>query len=603
MIKAESKAAERNLRSASPHRNAYKSDFQAIKCSFDGPKSESVSKNVTNGSSDSREESRGRPFGTRVNKIKNIFLQMDGQQEYQEGKPNLKPDVPQTSPTKMQFPINAHKVSFNSASSPESLDKTPKGDEVEIDKVALAEKFSVTRKLFERGIKEKAVTEKQPSNRVVNRLSFGSASEEGKSTRRVSGCSETLGKVEQTPGSTVKSHAEEMADGEKRHAPRVSLNAGPISKRLENYMVENDAEDNHASAGKEELTSAKQHVQPTSPTRDSLHKTTSSVKEAADSVNNVANKNKDEPAPAGSSFGLKPTYTSLETKSVSLTADTAHKLHSSEETTSVSHGYKFSSSPTDRLNRTSVGGDEAKPHSPPPKDEKQSLTSTEGSQHADSAKYQEKAKRKDGTTLSCAGDKPPIQPSVPETRVGSTVRAELVVVQNESSESEDNEDENVEDQKNHRDLKRSSGAEKSHFETDHQRGADTVNEGRLLEDDEEEKEEDGFVVSQDGEDDEAADEEATPEKQVDRASPAVYGIENAAFVDDRDVDQVIREEEEKEEVEADEEDQTYEEYDDCYEAPGLSDEDEPPPKRKIKFSTDPIWVSVFCCLCEALLLI
>ncbi|XP_037542887.1 neurabin-1 isoform X2 [Nematolebias whitei] len=609
MIKAESKGAERTLRSASPHRNAYKSDFHSIKCSFDGPKSEATSKNVTNGTSDTREESRGRPFGTRVNKIKNIFLQMDGQQqESQEGKPTLKPDVPLTSPTKTQFPVTAHRVSFNSASSPEShnLDKMPKGEDVEIDKVALAEKFSVTRKLFERGIKEQTVTEKQSPNRVVNRLSFGSASDEGKSTRRVSGSMENNGKMEQTHVSTVKSLSDEMADGEKRHAPRVSLNAGPISKRLENYMVENDTEDNHTSAGKEGMVSTKQHstaqhIQPTSLTRDSLHKPTSPVKEAADSVNNVTNRNKDnKPASLGSSFGTKPTGTSLESKSVSLTADNTHKLHSPEETAPVNHSYKSSSSSVDRFSRTSVGGDEAKPRSPPQRHEKQSLISTGGAQHADKAKYPEKAKSKDDMTLVSTGEKPPSQTSFPESKVGSTVRAELVVVQNESSESEGNEEENLEDsafeeQKHYRELKRSFTADDPSSNTALLRGTDAVDEGRILEDDydfyvKEEKEKGTFVFSQDGEEDEATEEDATLEKQVDRASPAVYGIENAAFVDDRDVDQVIGEEEEEGEVEGDEEDQTYGEYDDCYETPGLSDEDEPPPKRKIKFSTDPILI-------------
>ncbi|XP_017279960.1 neurabin-1 isoform X2 [Kryptolebias marmoratus] len=599
MIKAESKGAERTLRSASPHRNAYKSDFHAIKCSFDGSKSEAASKNVANGSSDTREESRGRPFGTRVNKIKNIFLQMDGQQqESQEGKPTLKPDVPQTSPTKVQFPVSAHRVSFNSAPSPEShnLDKTPKGEDVEIDKVALAEKFSVTRKLFERGIKEQVVADKQSPNRAVNRLSFGSAADEGKSTRRASGSSETAGKVEQTHVSTAKSHPDEMADGEKRLAPRVSLNAGPISKRLENYMVENDTEDSKTSAGKGGMVSAKQHnttqhIEPTSLTGDGLNKPTSPLKEAAGSVNNVANKNKDKdnkPAPLGSSFGLKQTVTSAEPKSDSLTADATHKLHSS-------------SSPADRFSRTSAGRGETKPQSPPLRDEKQSLPSTGGSQHADRAKYPEKAKSKDNDALSSTGDKPPGQTSSRESKGVSVVRAERVVVQNESSESEENEDESVgggafEEEQHHKDLQRSFTAEKLSFNPARQRGTDTVDEGRILEydwdlDETDKKEEDSFIVNQEDEEDEAAEEEAALEKQVDRASPAVYGIENAAFVDDRDVDQVIREEEEEEEeVEGDEEDPSYGEYDDCYEVSGLSDEDDPPPKRRIKFSTDPILV-------------
>ena len=635
MIKAESKGGERTLRSASPHRNAYKSDFHAIKCSFDGPKSEGASKSYANGSSDTREDSRGRPFGTRVNKIKNIFLQMDGQQqESQEGKVAVKPDVPQVSPTKAQFQGSTHR-----ATSPESqnLDKTPKGEDVEIDKVALAEKFSVTRKLFERGIKEQPAAEKQSPNRVVTRLSLGSGSDEGKSTRRVSGSSETSIKSEQTPTSTVECRSDEKADGEKRHSSRVSLNAGPMSKRLGNYMTENDSEDNSTAAAKGEVLSAKQHsttedLLPTSPTRDSLHKSTTPVREATNSTPVTTNKNASQTASVinkPASLASKPTFpvTNAAYKSVSPTTDATHKPASPEQTTPVSQGYKRTSLSGDGFSRTSVGGDEGKPHSPPPRDVKQPLPSAGGFQSR--AKYPEKARSPDSVIHSATMDKPPSQTTSLDARGVGMVRAELVVVQNESSESEENEDENVEDNVFEKlkvqsskdlttELKRTFLSEKlncnpaHHVAKDAQRIAETVGEGRVLEDNEQfgVKEEKGeeSLVRQDGdtireEDDEAAEEESELEEQVgqsvlDGASPVVYGIENAAFVDDRDVDQVLREEEEEveeeeEEVEEEEEeDQMYREYDDCYEAPGLSDEEEPPLKRKIKFSTDPILVSV-----------
>ncbi|XP_035995181.1 neurabin-1 isoform X1 [Fundulus heteroclitus] len=595
MIKAENKGGERSLRSASPHRNAYKSDFHAIKCSFDGPKSEDGSKTFANGSSETREESRGRPFGTRVNKIKNIFLQMDGQQqEPQEVKPALKSDAPHVSPTKLQFPVNAHRVNLSSASSPEShnLDKTPKGEDVEIDKVALAEKFSVTRKLFERGIKEQPTADKQSPSRVVNRLSLGSASDEEKSTRRVSGGRESGGKLEQTPTSAAKSCSDEVADGERRHVSRVSLNAGPLSKRLENYIVQNDSDDNNTSDGKEGATSAKQHstaqhTQPSSVSKDGLHKPTSPVKEAADApfVNSVAIKSKDSKSGSlGSSFGSKPTSPDSATVST--------KLCPSEQTASVGHGYKLPSSSADRFSRTSVG-DGGKPPSSPPGEEKQPLPS---------ARHPEKPKSNDGHT----GAKPQSQASPPDSKGGSTVRAELVVVQNESSDSEEEEEEEISGDNVFEKQERSKDPQRSLSPADaDRRGPDTVNEGRVqktrtgsgLE-----KEEDNLNVSQDGidtyEEDEAAGEEEeeedilaknVEENILDRASPVVYGIENAAFVDDRDVDQVIREEEEEEE-EDEEEDQTYGDYDDCYEVPGLSDEEEASPKRRIKFSTDPILV-------------
>ncbi|XP_028249147.1 neurabin-1 isoform X2 [Parambassis ranga] len=628
MIKAESKGGERSLRSASPHRNAYKSDFHAIKCTFDGPKSEGTSKTFANGSTDTREDSRGRPFGTRVNKIKNIFLQMDcQQQECQEGKVTLKSEVPQVSPPKVPFPASTHRVNFNNATSPESniLDKTPKGEDAEIDKVALAEKFSVTRKLFERGIKEQPATEKQSPNRVVNRLSLGSASDEGKNTRRVSGSSETTIKSEQTATSTVKSQEDEKADGEMaRHTSRASLNAGPMSKRLENYMAENDSEDNTAAA-KGELLSAKQHsttehILPTSSTKDSLHKPTSPVRDASDSsvVSDTTNRNKDnKPTSPGSNVGPKPTLplNKAASKSISLTADAPHKPLSTEQTTQFSQGYKSSPSSGDVFSRPSAGRDEGTPQSPPPRDVKQPSPSASGFQNASTLQYSEKAKSNDTVVHS--------QTSSPESRGVGMVRAELVVVQNESSESEENEDENIEDnvfeeQKGQSDLKRTFPAGKqncgparhiiSRDDTkEAQTVAETVAEGRVQEDKKDiglkkERQEDSVLVSQVDEDcdedgEAAEEEEGELEEQVDRESPVVCGIENAAFVDDRDVDQVLREEEEEEamEEEDEEENQMYKEYDDCYEAPGLSEEDEPPVKRKIKFSTEPILVfSTFC---------
>ncbi|XP_029980725.1 neurabin-1 isoform X2 [Sphaeramia orbicularis] len=619
MIKTESKGSERTLRSASPHRNAYKSDFHAIKCSFDGPKSEGASKSYANGSSDTREDSRGRPFGTRVNKIKNIFLQMDGQQqETQDAKVTLKTEV---SPPKPQFPVNTHRMNFNSPTSPESLnlDKTPKGEDVEIDKVALAEKFSVTRKLFERGIKEQPAIEKPSPNRVVSRLSLGSASDEGKSTRRVSGSFETTTKPEQTATPTAKCWQDENADSDKRHVSRVSLNAGPISKRLENYMAENDSEDNSTAVAKGGVISAKysttETLLPTSPTRDSLHKPIPPVKEATNStpVTYATSKNANHTASV-SSVALKSTFPSTNAayKSVSPPGEATHKPLLPEQMTPISGGYKRSSSSGDGFGRTSVGGDDGKPHSPPPRDVQQPQPLAGGIQSTNRARYSEKAKSSDNVVQSPIRDKSPGQTSSLDSRGVGMVRAELVVVQNESSESDENEDGDVRDNvfeeqkvQSSTDLKRTFSPEKQNCNPAHhiiardvtkekQSVAETrrVSEGSEQLGLKEESQQDD--VENQEEDDEVAEEESELEEQVDqsildRASPVIYGIENAAFVDDRDVDQVLREEEDEED-EDEEEDQMYREYDDCYEAPGLSDEEEPPQKRKIQFSTDPILV-------------
>ncbi|KAI1884848.1 hypothetical protein AGOR_G00214060 [Albula goreensis] len=82
------------------------------------------------------------------------------------------------------------------------------------------------------------------------------------------------------------------------------------------------------------------------------------------------------------------------------------------------------------------------------------------------------------------------------------------------------------------------------------------------------------------EEEEYVEEESEQDDQVECSSLAavspVYGIENAAFVDDRDTDQEHQKEAE-----------LCEEFE---EVPGLSEEEEPAPRKRIRFSTAPIRV-------------
>ncbi|XP_069366833.1 neurabin-1-like isoform X3 [Paralichthys olivaceus] len=164
-------------RSASPHRITYKSDFHAIKCSFDsGARCSSVHTNrLPSSSSDPTMShtttnsmgSRGRVHSNRGTKIRdNIFLQMDSHQLRQDGgavvlssssPPLLSPGLQlQTSP----FPGSRRSLMSSSSvmstvaniSTPESSlqDRPSLTDEIkDIDRAALAQKFSVTRRLFE----------------------------------------------------------------------------------------------------------------------------------------------------------------------------------------------------------------------------------------------------------------------------------------------------------------------------------------------------------------------------------------------------------------------------------------------------------------------
>ncbi|XP_077580600.1 neurabin-1-like [Stigmatopora nigra] len=156
---------EHKGRSASPHRISYESDFHAIKCSFDtgarllhhGSRSASSRDHSSLQARPSESQTcggRGRTQSARGTKIRdNIFLQMDNHQSKQT----------KTSPQSQDFILPLKTSAFSvagqstapklvSGSSPsETLpDKPSKSEDIkDIDRAALAEKFSVTRKLFE----------------------------------------------------------------------------------------------------------------------------------------------------------------------------------------------------------------------------------------------------------------------------------------------------------------------------------------------------------------------------------------------------------------------------------------------------------------------
>nr|XP_046263829.1 neurabin-2-like [Scatophagus argus]XP_046263830.1 neurabin-2-like [Scatophagus argus] len=218
MMRADSKG-----RSASPHRITYKSDFHAIKCSFDtgtslqpGTKataaaaqrsavystglppslSDSIMSNI---STSSAMCSRGRAHSTRGTKIReNIFLQMDSQQQKQDGGPVLSsgstplfsPHNANLQPHTSLFCRSRHSVISSSSilntvaniSTPECslLEKPSRSEEiVDIDRAALAQKFSVTRRLFETKVMVGEGSGAQVSKGITSRGSKGMADEKG----------------------------------------------------------------------------------------------------------------------------------------------------------------------------------------------------------------------------------------------------------------------------------------------------------------------------------------------------------------------------------------------------------------------------------------
>ncbi|XP_058888233.1 neurabin-1-like isoform X2 [Acipenser ruthenus] len=555
MIKTESKG-DRTLRSASPHRNAYKSDFHAIKCSFDGAKpSDSASqKSYANGSSDDREDTRGRPFGTRINKIKNIFLQMDGQQnENTEVKIMGRNEIPAVSPPKAPLASSVPKTSPESPIS----DKASKSEDGDFDQVTLSGKFSETRKLFERGIKDQTPIEKHSPTKTKARVSLGSVSDDGKSPRHSSGSSENTVsslKADLSPASLTKGWQSERSDSEggKHHVSRLSsLNAGPISRRLENFMVDSDNEEPNRLSCKEK---------PETESQQTVHRPSALAKPTS---------------PIGHAI-IKP--------NIGNTSVSSPPFRDQKQTPSslVSNSFNFQREESSKAGKTD--GDV--------------LINT------GSAKLPEQDAPLDRTAVGMVrAELPEKDAPLDRTAVGM-VRAELVVVQNESSESDENDYENdvFEELKAESPKPDLRGhpvnslleEEKQDFPVDGKEVENTVEKvvsshgiAREVQKSDSKVAED-YPEEDDGEEEGECEIEEQVESNSVKLSPNIYGIENAAFVDDKDTESEHQETEPKAEEEAYEEE--YQSGADLNEIPGLSDEDDPLPRRKITFSTSPIQV-------------
>ncbi|NWH58486.1 NEB1 protein, partial [Geococcyx californianus] len=277
MMKTEGKG-ERTLRSASPHRNAYKSDFHAIKCSFDGINNAENASNKTGlhqklgtssngGGNDPHSRGRAATYGNRVHKIKNMFLQMGGSSstpssessppaenklisrataaEYgpSPGSPSYiivqKNNLLNTSTSPCSSPVDSLSV-------PSAADKLIRSnDEADLDKVALAEKFSETRKLFERNIKQRSSVDRYSPSKC----------ERNEDKRRRSSASDCSNVVDHFSSNTEASlpaapeKAENQGNDELKQQHPTSgsrssfLNAGPISRRLESFLGDSDTEE------------------------------------------------------------------------------------------------------------------------------------------------------------------------------------------------------------------------------------------------------------------------------------------------------------------------------------------------------------------------
>ncbi|NXC34266.1 NEB1 protein, partial [Campylorhamphus procurvoides] len=244
MMKTEGKG-ERTLRSASPHRNAYKSDFHAIKCSFDGVNNPDNASNKTalhqklstssnGGGNDPHSRGRAATYGNRVHKIKNMFLQMGSSSSTTscESSPPTETKLISRataaehgpSPGSPSFLIVQKNNLLNTSTSPSvspvdslsvpsAADKVIRSsDEADLDKAALAEKFSETRKLFERNIKQRSSVDRYSPSKCER-------SEDKRRRGSASDCS------------NVVDHFS------------FNTEARPISRRLESFLGDSDTEE------------------------------------------------------------------------------------------------------------------------------------------------------------------------------------------------------------------------------------------------------------------------------------------------------------------------------------------------------------------------
>ncbi|NXB05624.1 NEB1 protein, partial [Cnemophilus loriae] len=505
MMKTEGKG-ERTLRSASPHRNAYKSDFHAIKCSFDGVNNPDNTSNKTGlhqklstssngGGSDPHSRGRAATYGNRVHKIKNMFLQMGSSSSATscESSPPAETKLISratavefgSSPASPSFRIVQKNNLLNTATSPSggpvdslcvssAADKVIRSsDEVDLDKVALAEKFSETRKLFERNIKQRSSVDRySPSKceRSEDKRRHGSASD----------CS------------NVVDHFS------------FNTEARPISRRLESFLGDSDTEESKETSRND-----------SSPNQDPLRSqrslNSSAVAEGClekGAFPKVPEISRDEPSEA---LGKDEREQLVLERSPWNTGSVP-----AQEAQQTSDSVCSWVSPTEGTCRELFAQDETSGH------EKEGLEKDDFDQeNRKLVCHVQEGKRSDDALEVVEEFMDGIKTSWEEERDGMSVRDDPVT--------------RVQD-----------------------------------------------ILEQEEDFEEA---EQALEKQSEDFSD--FGIENAAFDEDRDTEPENQEPEGKEILEGEEDymyDSEYEEF------PGLSEEEDPEPDRKVKFSTAPIKV-------------
>ncbi|KAM8982320.1 neurabin-1 isoform 6-T6 [Sarcophilus harrisii] len=152
MMKTEPTGERSTLRSASPHRNAYRTEFQALKSAFDKPKAEGDPKAKEGEGS---QQSRGRKYGSNVNRIKNLFMQM-GMEPSESGAapPKARPKGGPPSPPRLLEKADGCVLKLESSVS----ERISRFDTLH-DGPSYS-KFSETRRMFERNSRRSPQSER-----------------------------------------------------------------------------------------------------------------------------------------------------------------------------------------------------------------------------------------------------------------------------------------------------------------------------------------------------------------------------------------------------------------------------------------------------------
>ncbi|XP_063174228.1 neurabin-1-like [Candoia aspera] len=541
MMKTEGKG-DRTLRSASPHRNAYKTDFHAIKCSFDSVNADNASnksspqQKLTNssngGGNDPHVRGRAVTYGNRVHKIKNMFMQMGGSSNSPccENSPPSEPRIinkttsadpalpPPSSPSYLCVQKNNL---LNSGSFCTSQDPLPAGsltdkiicskEEGNLDKATLAEKFSETRKLFEKSVKNPSSLDRCTpikSERIEDRRRHGFSSDYSSGTDHFNFNIDVTSQV-----AVDKTENQGNSDQKQQQSPgsckSSSLNAGPISRRLESFLADIDNEEF-----------------------------------------------KDTLKTEGISNPVPTVFCSWESPVVSKEVYLQENQPIAESSLSMSSSASKRSEQSDATEVTS-----------------QTDETSERDQQCT-------------TSVSSKVDRAPIKISQVEV-----ARAELIMVQNKAlgNNSEITGEVNVFQKEKSLRFPSWKGEKNDHtFEEmeEFSKGSEASQKGaRELVFLDKVKEEEQVHVKPVG-DNEEEEQEVEQRKKFSGFSSSAFGIENAAFDDDRETELHSPGPEGEETLQEEE----YNYNSDYEELSGLSEEEDPDPPRKVKFSTAPIKV-------------